>query len=300
MNLWQVCWGCVTVNVTLSVLLIISHQISDTWAVSHRSRSHLLSRLCLRTLHRVRAVQSLRGTGQFSTNADKYCFSMKVTISEKFQTKRSWSRPWRFPTIQLRGGGLCPGFQTCPVLSSRVTQPKVMCLWTWYCINNLINRFCISYFPYSPDSACLERRRSSYNVGAQDALTQNMFLRSEKFTFLKSFFPPFWFCVVFKPESKFQLPTNMPSTILAVFKILWVHRSFMVHEWIKVFQVLMASLISESQYESQGLSLWTASLVFVINLTSLIEGKGHRNEERETTSMNILFSQTFRPDGRRT
>ena len=156
---------------------------------------------------------------------------MKVTVSEKLQSNGSWSRPWRFPTIQLRGGGLCPGFLTCLVPSSRVTQSKVKCLWTWYCIINLINRFCISYFPYSPDSACLERRRSSYNVGAQDTLTQNMSLRSVKYKLLHSlkvFFPPFW------------------------------------------------------------------------SLTSLIEGKGHRNEERETTSMNILSSQTFRPDGRRT
>ena len=119
---------------------------------------------------------------------------MKVTVSEKLQSNGSWSRPWRFPTIQLRGGGLCPGFLTCPVPSSRVTQSKVKCLWTWYCIINLINRFCISYFPYSPDSACLERRRSSYNVGAQDTLTQNMSLRSVKYKLLHSlkvFFPAF-------------------------------------------------------------------------------------------------------------
>ena len=57
---------------------------------------------------------------------DKYYFYMKVTISEKFQTEGSWSQPWRFLTIQLREGGLCPGFLTCPALSNLVTQSKVM------------------------------------------------------------------------------------------------------------------------------------------------------------------------------
>ena len=57
---------------------------------------------------------------------DKYCFYMKVTISEKFQTKGSWSLPWRFLTIQPREGGLCPGFLTFQALSSLVTQSKVM------------------------------------------------------------------------------------------------------------------------------------------------------------------------------
>ena len=156
---------------------------------------------------------------------------MKVTISEKFQTKGSWSRPWRFPTIQLRGGGLCPGFLTCPVLSSRVTQPKVMCLWTWYCINNLINRSCISYFPYSPDSACLERRRSSYNVGAQDALTQNMFLRSEKFTFLKSFFPPFSGLSGSVLFSSLSLNSSSQQTCLLQSWLSLKSYGFIVHSW---------------------------------------------------------------------
>ena len=75
---------CKSVNVTMSVLLIISHQISDHLDPGPEPESSLLSRLWLRTLYRFRAESSHSEGLDYSAPVNKYWVS-HYNVSDSVQ-----------------------------------------------------------------------------------------------------------------------------------------------------------------------------------------------------------------------